>query len=162
MISFLATFYGNQETSSLANEAFPKSRAYDGTFDTSLDNGHDGSSSEESNPANGLYPIAVLIDELKNEDSLSRLKAVKQLLTIALALGAERTRDELLPFISEAVYDDDDILLALAEQLGRLVPYVGGKDHAYTIITPLEQLSAIEEQLVRECAAAQLANICRE
>ena len=109
----------------------------------------------EDSEMDQLYPIAVLIDELKNEDTTARLKAVKQLSTIALALGPERTRDELLPFISEAVYDEDDVLLAITEQLGRLVPHVGGKEFAYTIMAPLEQLAAIEECVVRDQAALQ-------
>lgn len=46
-----------------------------------------------------LYPIAVLIDELKHDDVILRLNAIHRLNTIALALGAERTRDELIPFL---------------------------------------------------------------
>ena len=117
---------------------------------------------QEESEMDQLYPIAVLIDELKNEETAARLKAVKQLSTIALALGPERTREELLPFISEAVYDEDDVLLAITEQLGKLVPYVGGKEYAYTIMVPLEQLAAIEECVVRDQAALQLSLIAKE
>jgi serine/threonine-protein phosphatase 2A regulatory subunit A len=46
-----------------------------------------------------LYPIAVLIDELKHDDVVLRLNAIHRLSTIALALGAERTREELIPFL---------------------------------------------------------------
>jgi serine/threonine-protein phosphatase 2A regulatory subunit A len=46
-----------------------------------------------------LYPIAVLIDELKHEDVVLRLNAIKRLSTIALALGQERTRNELIKFL---------------------------------------------------------------
>lgn len=65
-----------------------------------------------------LYPIAVLIDELKvntagaqhrcglqvdfclqHDEVLLRLNAIHRLSTIALALGPERTRDELIPFL---------------------------------------------------------------
>lgn len=51
-----------------------------------------------------LYPIAVLIDELKHEDVTLRLNAMRRLSTIALALGPERTRDELIPFL-EGVWE---------------------------------------------------------
>lgn len=47
----------------------------------------------------GLYPIAVLIDELKNDDIALRLNSIRRLSTIALALGEERTRSELIPFL---------------------------------------------------------------
>ncbi len=46
-----------------------------------------------------LYPIAVLIDELKHEDMHLRLNSMQRLTTIAGALGVERTRGELIPFL---------------------------------------------------------------
>uniref|UniRef100_A0A2K5MQJ7 Uncharacterized protein n=1 Tax=Cercocebus atys TaxID=9531 RepID=A0A2K5MQJ7_CERAT len=55
-----------------------------------------------------LYPIAVLIDELCNEDVQLRLNSIKKLSTIALALGVERTRSELLPFLTDTIYDEDE------------------------------------------------------
>ena len=36
---------------------------------------------------NSLYPIAVLIEELRNEDIAARLASIGKLPTIALALG---------------------------------------------------------------------------
>jgi hypothetical protein len=51
------------------------------------------------NASDELYPIAVLIDELKHDDVLLRLNAIHRLSTIALALGPERTREELIPFL---------------------------------------------------------------
>jgi hypothetical protein len=53
----------------------------------------------DANQNDELYPIAVLIDELKHDDVLLRLNAIHRLNTIALALGAERTREELIPFL---------------------------------------------------------------
>lgn len=47
-----------------------------------------------------LAPIAILIDELKSEDVQLRLNSMRRLSTIAKALGEERTRAELLPFLS--------------------------------------------------------------
>lgn len=74
----------------------------------------------DSGTDESLYPIAVLIDELKNEDVQLRLNSIKKLSTIALALGVERTRSELIPFLTDTIYDEDEVLLALAEQLGKL------------------------------------------
>lgn len=39
-----------------------------------------------------LYPIAVLIDELKNEDITLRLNSIIRLSTVAWSLWEERTR----------------------------------------------------------------------
>ena len=52
--------------------------------------------------SSSLYPVAILIDELKNEDIQLRLNSIRRLSTIAVALGVERTRDELIPFLNGA------------------------------------------------------------
>ncbi|CZR54474.1 protein phosphatase PP2A regulatory subunit A [Phialocephala subalpina] len=109
-----------------------------------------------------LYPIAVLIDELKHDDVLLRLNAIHRLSTIALALGAERTRDELIPFLDESVEDEDEVLTALSEELGNFVEYVGGPEWGHVLLSPLENLAAIEEPLVREKAVESLNKICEE
>ena len=41
----------------------------------------------------------LLLTILKHDDVLLRLNAIHRLSTIALALGPERTRDELIPFL---------------------------------------------------------------
>ena len=65
-----------------------------------------------------MYPIAILIDELKNEDVHLRLNSIKRLGTIASARGHYRTRTELIPFLNESCIDDEDeVLLALAQGL---------------------------------------------
>lgn len=43
--------------------------------------------------------VATLIDELKHEDVALRLNSIKKLDIIANALGIERTRTELIPFL---------------------------------------------------------------
>jgi hypothetical protein len=35
-----------------------------------------------------------------------RLNSIKKLSTIALALGVERTRSELIPFLTDTIYDE--------------------------------------------------------
>jgi serine/threonine-protein phosphatase 2A regulatory subunit A len=135
-----------------------------------------------------LYPIAVLIDELKvggphniellrywfwqHDDVLLRLNAIHRLSTIALALGPDRTRVELIPFldgklcrvlvqiplltVADSVEDEDEVLTALSEELGNFVEYVGGPEHAHELLSPLENLAAIEEPLVRDKVCAKL------
>ncbi|RKP14170.1 phospho protein phosphatase A [Piptocephalis cylindrospora] len=106
-----------------------------------------------------LYPIAVLMDELKAEDVVLRLNAIRRLSTIALALGPERARDELIPFLEDSVDDDDEVLVALAEELGGLVDCTGGGEHAHNLLTPLEGLATQEETIVREKAVISLNRI---
>jgi serine/threonine-protein phosphatase 2A regulatory subunit A len=91
------------------------------------------------------------MDELKSDDVQLRLNAIHSIPTIALALGPDRTRNELIPFLQESVDDEDEVLLALAEELGKsFEEYIGGKDYAHLLLGPLEHLSAVEETLVRD------------
>jgi len=46
-----------------------------------------------------MQPVALLADELRSEEPMARVEAMRRLSTIALALGQERTRTELLPFL---------------------------------------------------------------
>lgn len=107
-----------------------------------------------------LYPIADLLDELKNDDLQQRLNATRRLKIIADALGPERTRCELLPFITDTIDDEDDVLIALAEELGSFVDHVGGPSHAHVLLPPLETLSTVEESLVRERAVDSICKLC--
>uniref|UniRef100_A0A8B9MMC3 Uncharacterized protein n=1 Tax=Accipiter nisus TaxID=211598 RepID=A0A8B9MMC3_9AVES len=63
-----------------------------------------------------------------------RLNSIKKLSTIALALGVERTRSELLPFLTDTIYDEDEVLLALAEQLGTFTALVGGPEFVHCLL----------------------------
>lgn len=101
-------------------------------------------------------------DELKNEDVALRLNSVKRLSTIALALGEERTRKELIPFLNDSSEDEDEVLLAMAEELGRFVPYVGGPAFAHTLLVPLESLCCTEETVVRDKAVESMSKVGQE
>jgi len=125
----------------------PSSRSMDST-------GGDGDDS--------LYPVAVLIDELKHEDVSLRLNSMRRLCAIATALGPTRTRTELIGFLNESVDDEDEILSVMAEELGKFVEYVGGAEFAFEILTPLETLATVEESSVRDKAVASINKIAEQ
>eukprot|EP01087_Luapelamoeba_hula_P024695 TRINITY_DN949_c0_g1_i1.p1 TRINITY_DN949_c0_g1~~TRINITY_DN949_c0_g1_i1.p1 ORF type:complete len:586 (+),score=99.05 TRINITY_DN949_c0_g1_i1:135-1892(+) len=107
-----------------------------------------------------LLPIQLLIDELKNEDIQLRLNSIKRLDMIARALGPERTRSELIPYLTnECVDDEDEVLLALAEELGKFSEFVGGPEEAKCLLVPLETLSTVEETVVRDKAVESLCKL---
>jgi serine/threonine-protein phosphatase 2A regulatory subunit A len=88
---------------------------------------------------------------LRSEDVQLRLNAIHSIPTIALALGPDRARSELIPFLQDSLDDEDEVLLALAEELGKdFEQYIGGKQFAHLLLGPLESLSAVEETLVRD------------
>ena len=47
----------------------------------------------------------------------ARLTSVQELSAIATALGPERTRQELLPFLLDSMDDEDEVLVAMAEEV---------------------------------------------
>ena len=53
--------------------------------------------------------IDIFLLQLRNEDVQLRLNSIKKLSTIALALGVERTRSELIPFLTDTIYDEDEV-----------------------------------------------------
>lgn len=107
-----------------------------------------------------LYPLALLMDELKHDDIANRVEAMKKLDTISTALGPQRTREELIPFLMEVAQDDEDEVFAvLADELGQFVPYVGGPEFATILLPPLEILASTEETLVRDKAVESLNKI---
>ena len=50
----------------------------------------------------------------------------------------------------ESIDDEDEVLLALADELGNFVDFVGGPAFAHILLGPLENLAAVEETVVRE------------
>lgn len=110
-----------------------------------------------------LYPLALLMDELKHDDVANRVEAMEKLDTIAIALGPERTRQELMPFLHEVAQDDEEEVFAvLATQLGHFIPLVGGHQHCLQVISILLVLALLEEPIVRDKAIALLNHIALE
>eukprot|EP01059_Diplonema_ambulator_P031910 TRINITY_DN6012_c0_g1_i2.p1 TRINITY_DN6012_c0_g1~~TRINITY_DN6012_c0_g1_i2.p1 ORF type:complete len:602 (+),score=236.42 TRINITY_DN6012_c0_g1_i2:34-1806(+) len=113
----------------------------------------------------GLFPVAVLIDELKNGEMAVRVRATKQLKVIAEALGFERTREELIPYVTEkggGWDDNDEVLICIAEQFADFLEYVGGPGYASHLLTPLEQLIGMEEPAVRDKGVEAINNIIKQ
>jgi serine/threonine-protein phosphatase 2A regulatory subunit A len=56
----------------------------------------------------------------------------------------------------ESTDDEDEVLLALAEELGNFSSCVGGNEYAHVLLRPLETLAAVEETVVRDMAVESL------
>lgn len=117
------------------------------------------SSTGSASETEDQYQIALLIDQLKHDDSSLRVNAANSLVRIATALGPERTREELIPFLCESTDDEDDVLRAISEQLGEMIHCVGGEQHVHTLLEPLELLSTVEESSVRNSAIKSISKI---
>ncbi|KAI3515801.1 hypothetical protein L1887_14705 [Cichorium endivia] len=75
------------------------------------------------------------------------------------ANGVAGIGEELIPFLSGNNDDDDEVLLAMAEELGVFIPYIGGIEHAHVLLPPLETLCTVEETCVRDKAVESLCRI---
>lgn len=107
-----------------------------------------------------LYPLALLMDELKHDDVSNRVDAMQKLDTIAIALGPERTRKELLPFLNDVAQDDEEeVFTVLASKLGDFIPLIGGHEYNEPLISILTILASMEEPLVRDRAIESLNKI---
>ncbi|KAJ2799357.1 protein phosphatase 2A structural subunit, partial [Coemansia helicoidea] len=106
--------------------------------------------------AGDLGALAAIADAMKSDNLTDRLESLKRLGVLALAMGEERTRDELIPFLDESIDDEDELLLALAELLGDFVQYVGGPKYAFVLLRPLENLATAEETVVRDKAVESI------
>lgn len=56
------------------------------------------------NNTSSTVAISVLIDELRNEDQKKRINSIRHLSTIAVAMGPEKTRSDLLVFLEGLVF----------------------------------------------------------
>lgn len=56
----------------------------------------------------------------------------------------------------ESVEDEDEVLVALSEELGNFIEYVGGPAWGHVLLSPLENLAAIEEPVVRDRVGSYL------
>mmetsp|Transcript_10812 Transcript_10812/g.30968 ORF Transcript_10812/g.30968 Transcript_10812/m.30968 type:complete len:644 (+) Transcript_10812:172-2103(+) len=99
------------------------------------------------------------LDMLRSDDVSNRIAAANKLESIATALGEQRTREELLPFLKDRIDDEDEVLLAIAKSLGKMIPHAGGADHAHRLLPPLEMLLMVEENTVRDAASESTSTI---
>ena len=104
--------------------------------------------------------ILQLIDELRSEDQATKLHAINNLEQVAGAIGDYRTREELVPYMSEMLEDDnDEVLLALANKLGDLAKCVGGPRHLGCLLPLLQILAANEEEVIRDKAVTSISKV---
>ncbi|KAL7578172.1 hypothetical protein ACA910_012608 [Epithemia clementina (nom. ined.)] len=102
------------------------------------------------------------IEMLRHNEVANRVSAANRLDSVAFVLGQERTRKELLPYVTDGVDDEDEVLLAMAKSLGRMIEAVGGPKYAHLLLQPLELLLTVEENSVREAASQSAQSISEQ
>jgi serine/threonine-protein phosphatase 2A regulatory subunit A len=116
---------------------------------------------------NQTLPMS-LLDELRSEEIKKRINSVSQLKTIAAALGPDRTRNELVPFLNgtnstyiEFVDDDEQVLVLLINTLKDFAAMIGGEQHDKCLVPLLISFCRSDEKVISETATEVLIFIMR-
>ena len=110
-------------------------------------------------------PLAATVSVLKDELHYSPTMAVQslaRLLVIGRALGPERTRSELLPYLTSEIQQgnlNDEVHLAISGGLPQLVEFVGSAEEARGLLAPLRELCCAEDTAVRDAAVKAVISI---
>jgi serine/threonine-protein phosphatase 2A regulatory subunit A len=109
---------------------------------------------KENNPASGKLDqltATSLLEDLQSADIKTKKNAVQNLRGISLALGRERTRKELLPYLKSAIdEEEDEIIIELAKVLSNFIECIGGKQYIKELFNLLEVILTIDEPFVRK------------
>ena len=104
-----------------------------------------------------------LLEDLKSTEAKTKINAIHNLRGISFALGRERTRKELLPFLASYIdEEEDDILIELAKALSNFLDCIGGKGYTSEIFSILETLLCVDEVNIRNEAINALKAIVKE
>jgi hypothetical protein len=103
---------------------------------------------------------AIIVASCFCRDNLrTSVDALKELKRVSKTLGQGRTREELIPYISEPHEDNDEHLLVMAQELGGMISHVGGSAYAHVLLKPLEDLTGSDENSVRDAAVVSMQSI---
>eukprot|EP01017_Pseudomicrothorax_dubius_P030106 TRINITY_DN3719_c0_g1_i6.p1 TRINITY_DN3719_c0_g1~~TRINITY_DN3719_c0_g1_i6.p1 ORF type:complete len:578 (+),score=136.71 TRINITY_DN3719_c0_g1_i6:50-1783(+) len=102
--------------------------------------------------------LELLREEMESDDIALRINAMHRLRIVATVIGVDATRSQLLPLIEGLIKrEDDEVLFAIAEELGKLAPMLGT---GVGVLLPfLENLASVEETVVRDAAVRSLLSI---
>lgn len=68
-----------------------------------------------------VNPMELLKEEMENDEIYIRVNAIHRLKTIAVLIGTEGIKSQILPYLDFLIKrEDDEVLFAIAEELGNL------------------------------------------
>jgi serine/threonine-protein phosphatase 2A regulatory subunit A len=105
--------------------------------------------------------LNLFLEDVNTDEVFVRVNAIHRLKVVCTLLSPDQIRNQLLPKLREMVStyqsQDDEVLFALAEELGNIHPFLAeGSSH---LIPPLETLATLEETVVRDQAVKSLIKI---
>jgi hypothetical protein len=104
-----------------------------------------------------------LLEDLKNSETKIKINAVHNLRGISFALGTERTRKKLLPYLISCIEEEEDeTLIELAKILSNFLDCIGGKQYSKELFNIIENLLTIDESNVRKESINALKNTIKQ
>jgi len=104
--------------------------------------------------------FGLLKDEMNTDEIHLKVNAIHRLRTVIASIGEMKVVEQLIPYINQLIMqpprEDDEVLFAIAEEIGKIYHMIGDK----TIFLPLlEHLAETDETVVREEAVKSLTEI---
>jgi len=97
---------------------------------------------------------------MENEEIHVKVNAIHRLKTVIMSISESATIDALIPYLESLIKsEDDEVLFAIAEELGNVFPLIKDKT---VFLGLLEQLARQDETVVRDMAANSLVKICKD
>lgn len=98
---------------------------------------------------------------MSTDETYIKVNAIHRLQVIATVLGPEKTQSQLLPYLSSIFYsglvnEEDEVLFALAQELGNLNGLISNPS---SLLPLLETLAMIDETVVRDQAVKSLISL---
>lgn len=109
-----------------------------------------------------LSPFDFFRQETSHADAVIRTDAMKKVAMVAALLGPEKARTDMLAYLLTKIDDMDQILVAMAEKLGKFVPLIGGPEHSHALIPLFEALCEAEEITVREMVVSSINIVLKQ
>jgi serine/threonine-protein phosphatase 2A regulatory subunit A len=92
-----------------------------------------------------------LLEDLKNHETKIKINAIHNLREISFALGRERTRKELLPFLISCIdEEEDEALVELAKILGNFIDCIGGINYIKELFNILEAILIVDDPNIQK------------
>mmetsp|Transcript_15601 Transcript_15601/g.13329 ORF Transcript_15601/g.13329 Transcript_15601/m.13329 type:complete len:210 (+) Transcript_15601:60-689(+) len=102
----------------------------------------------------------LLKEEMENDEVSIRVNAIHRLKTVVTVMGSDSFKSQLLPYIESLIKkEDDEVLFAIAEELGSVSSLLSGS--CLVLLPALETLASVEETVVRDKAVSSLSSITK-
>ncbi|OMJ90390.1 hypothetical protein SteCoe_7309 [Stentor coeruleus] len=103
--------------------------------------------------------LDLLKEEMNNEETYIKVNSIHRLKTIATVIGPDAVKQQLMPYLTTLIHEDEEVLFALAESLGSIYSFVQSSPNS--LLNLLETLAGLDETVVRDQSVKTLNDISK-